>query len=146
MIGKVSLKARTGRPTLAEDEEAEIVETCKIFAGWGFGLWKEDVKGVVADFCRTTNRTNPFKQGVPGERRLVGRIYTLTSSTFKKETSGLADVRAQCSRVEIVNHWFIECLKPALNFLKLHDYPERIFNVDEVRFPLSGQPTSVLVK
>ena len=56
-------------------------------------------------------------------------------------------VRAQCSRVEIVNHWFIECLKPVLDRLNLHESPSRIFfNVSEVGFPLSGRVGNVFVK
>ena len=146
VIGKVILKARTGRPTtLTENEEAEIVETCQIFAEWGFGLRKEDVKGVVADFCRKLKRTNPFKQGVPGDD-WWGGFMRRHPALVRRKPQALQMVRAQCSRVEIVNHWFIECLKPALDFLKLHNHPERIFNVDEVGFPLSGRPTSVLVK
>ena len=55
-------------------------------------------------------------------------------------------VRAQCLRVEVVNQGFIKCLKPALNSLKLHGHPGRIFNVDEVGFPLSGRANCVLSK
>ena len=68
VIGKISLGAKVGRPTtLSKDEEAEIVETCQIFAEWGFGLHKEDVKAVVAEFCRKRRRANPFKHSMPGD-------------------------------------------------------------------------------
>ena len=45
-----------------------------------------------------------------------------------------------------MNHWFIECLKPTLDTLKLHTSPCRIFYVDEVGFPLSGRTKSVFIK
>ena len=43
VMGRVSMNARAGRPTtLTKQEEVEIVETCQVFAEWGFGLSKED--------------------------------------------------------------------------------------------------------
>ena len=146
VTGKVSLNAKTGRPTtLTTDEEAEIVETCQVFAEWGFGLRKDDVKAVVADFCRTMRRKNPFKQGMPGDDWWAG-FMCRHPALVRRKPQALQMVRAQCSRVEVVNHWFIECLKPTLDSLNLHHHPERVFNVDEVGFPLSGRATSVLVK
>ena len=42
VTGKVSMNARIGRPTvLMKEEEDEIVETCQVFAEWGFGLKKK---------------------------------------------------------------------------------------------------------
>ena len=50
MTGKVSLDAKVGRPTtLSKDEEAEIVETCQVFAEWVFGLRKNGVRAIVGD-------------------------------------------------------------------------------------------------
>ena len=146
VIGSVSLHTRAGRPTtLRKDEEAKIGEACQICAEWGFGLWKEDLKTVVADFCRTTKRNNPFKQGVPGDD-LWAEFMRRHPSLVRRKPQALQMVRAQCLCAEIVNHLFIECLKSALDFLGLHDHSERNYNVDEVGFPLSVRPTSVLVK
>ena len=64
----------------------------------------------------------------------------------KTKPQALQMLWAQCSCMEVVNRWFIKCLKPTLDSLSLHDHPERVFNFDEVGFPLSRQPTSVLVK
>ena len=146
VTGKVSMNARIGRPTvLMKDEEDEIVETCQVFAEWGFGLQKDDIKSVVAQFCQHSNRPNPFKNGTPGDDWWAGflRRHPLL---VRRKPQQLQLVRAQCSRVETVNHWFIECLKPTLDALNLHDSPSRIFNVDEVGFPLSGRAKSVFVK
>lgn len=39
LSGKVSVIARAGRPTvLIREEEDEIVQTCQLFAEWGYGL------------------------------------------------------------------------------------------------------------
>ena len=55
-------------------------------------------------------------------------------------------VRGKSARVDVVKHWFIVCLKPTLDQLNLHDCLELIFNMDVAGFPLSGRPSSVLVR
>ena len=56
-----------GRPTtLPPEVEIEIIETCQIFAEWGFGLTKVNIINVVGDYFRHTKKPNPFKNGVPG--------------------------------------------------------------------------------
>ena len=68
VTGEVSMNARIGPPTvLMKEKEDEIVETCQVFAEWGFDLQKEDIKSVVAQFCQHSNRHNPFKNGIPGD-------------------------------------------------------------------------------
>ena len=43
---------QVGRSTvLTMDEEDEIVQTCQLFAEWGFGLTKFEVVNVVAEYC-----------------------------------------------------------------------------------------------
>ena len=103
------------------------------------------MKAVVAEFCRTMKRKSPFKQGMPGDDKWAG-FMRRHPALVKRKPQALQMVRAQCSCVEVVNHWFIECLQQTLDSLNLHHNPERIFKVDEVGFPLSGLTTSVLVK
>ena len=146
VTGKVKLNSRAGRPTiLSKEEEDEIVETCQVFAEWGFGLQKDDIKLVVAQFCKVSKRKNPFKNAIPGDDWWAGFLRR-HSVLVKRKPQQLQMVRAQCSRIEVVNHWFIDCLKPTLDSLNLHNSSSRIFNVDEVGFPLSGRAKSVLVK
>ena len=58
-----------GRPTtLTSAQEDEIVETCQIFAEWGFGLTKKDI---IADYFRHTRIPNCFCT----RQRLVDIIY-----------------------------------------------------------------------
>ena len=46
--------------------------------------------------------------------------------------------RAKVVPPEIINHWFIDVLKPILDRADLHNHPERIFNADETSFYLCG--------
>ena len=55
-------------------------------------------------------------------------------------------VRAIAVTPEQVNHWFLQCLKPELDELKLLDNPKFIFNVDETGFPLGGKPVKIMAK
>ena len=59
---------KVGKPTvLTANEEAEIVETCQLFASWGFGLTKAEVVSVVAEYFQYTKKANPFNKGIPGK-------------------------------------------------------------------------------
>ena len=42
-----SVVGSVGRPTALSPNEEEIIESCQIFAEWGFGLTKVDVLNVV---------------------------------------------------------------------------------------------------
>ena len=144
--GIVAEDAKPGHPTvLTKDEEMEIVETCQIFAEWGFGLRRQDILQVVTDFCQKTKRKNPFRNGVPGDGWWSGFMHR-HPQLARRRPQQLQMVRARCTKAEVISHWFNNCLKPTLDRLGLSDHPDRVYNVDEVGFPLSGRPTSVLVK
>ena len=129
-------------PVLLPNEEREIMETCKIFSDWGFGLTKVNIINVVADCLRHTKRPNPFKDGIPGEDwwKFMKRHSELT----KRKPQSLQLLRAKAATPERVNHWFIECLKPTLDRLGLHDKLQCIYSVDKSGFPLSGRPAHVI--
>ena len=64
----------------------------------------------------------------------------------KRKPQALQMVRAKAATQEVVDHWFLECLKPTLDKLNLTSKPHCIFNVDESGFPISGRPTHVITK
>ncbi len=64
----------------------------------------------------------------------------------QRKPQALQIVRAIAATPEVVNHWFMECLKPMLVKLHLEEKPHCVFNVDENGFPLSGRPAHVIVK
>ena len=68
MKGNVADDATAGRPTaLTKDEEEEVAATCILFAEWNFEIDKEEVLGVVGEFCKKTKRNAPFTNGIPGD-------------------------------------------------------------------------------
>ena len=139
-IGKVG---RSSALTLKQ--EKEIVETCQIFAEWGFGLTKAELVNVVAYYFQHTKKPNPFRDGVPGEdwwRLFMKHHPELT----KCKPQALQMVRAKAATPEVIDHWFNQCLKPTLDTLKIGNKPKHIYNVDESGFPLSGRPAHVICK
>ena len=109
---------KVGAPmVLSAAEEAEILyETCQTFASWGFGLMKEDIINVVAEFVKYHKRHNVFTNGMPGDDWWVGFLRR-HPDLVRRKPQQLQMVRAKAAMVEVVNHWFIECLKPTLEQL-----------------------------
>ena len=116
---RISVVTKVGHPTaLTLKEEAEIAETCIVFAEWGFGIGRREVESVIQDFLRVSKRKNPFKDGVPGEGWWSGFLKRHPKIT-KRKPQQLQMVRAKASCEDIVSHWFDHCLGPALEKLDL---------------------------
>ena len=133
------------RSSNSTDEEREIVEACVIFAEWGFGLGRREVEGIIQNYLLTTKKKHPFKNGVPGEGWWSGFMKQHPELRHKKPQH-LQMFRAKATNQEVINHWFIECLKPVLEKLSLLNSPEQIYNVDESGFPLSWTPKIILTR
>ena len=147
LSGKVPAKgAKVGHPTaLSEAQEREIVETCLLFAEWGFGLGRREVESILETFLKATKQKNPFRGDSPGEGWWSGFMRRHPELSQRKPQQ-LQMVRAKASCEEVITHWFGVCLGPVLEKLQLVGKPECIFNVDESGFPLSWTPRSVLTK
>ena len=64
-----------GAPTVLElKDEQEIVIACQVLAEMGFGMTKQLVETVVADYIRENNISTPFTNGVYTWERLVAEI------------------------------------------------------------------------
>ena len=97
---------------------------------------------VVSDYFKQSKKPNPFKNGAPGGDWWVRFMKRLS----KRKPQALQMVRARAATPEVVNHWFHQCLKPALDSLGLMDKPNCIYNIDESGFPLSDRPAYVICK
>ena len=51
---------------LTVTEEREIVTSCQVLQELGFGLTREIVTSVIADFLSASARPSPFLNGLPG--------------------------------------------------------------------------------
>ena len=138
---------KPGHPTvLTSQQEQEIVDTCLLFAQWGFGLGRREIEGIIQNFFKVTKKLNPFCNGVPGEGLWSGFMRRHPQLT-KRKPQNLQMVRAKAMSKEVVTHWFQQCRKPTLTELDdLLDKPNQIFNVDESGFPLSWTPKAILTR
>ena len=93
----------------------KIVETCKIFAEWGFGLTKPDIINAITDYLHATKKPNPFKKVYLV--MIGGNASNQNPELVKRKPQALQMVRAKAAVPERVNHWFRKCLKPTLETL-----------------------------
>ena len=84
-----------------------------VFAEWGFGLGRREVEGIIQNYLSTKKIKNPFKNGVPGEGWWSGFMKRHPELRNRKPQH-LQMFRAKATNQEVINHWCIECLKPAL--------------------------------
>ena len=144
--GKVAKGCKVGWPTaLTQHEEKEIAETCMLFAEWRFGINKEEVIGVVGDYCRVAKKKVPFKDGTPGDDWWKGFMARYPDLAKRKPQQHQL-VRAKATTEQLVDHWFNDVLGPTLDELDLHDKPQQLFNADESFLPLSGKPDHIICK
>ena len=65
---KAVSKSGVGRPTvLTRTEEEELVYCCQVLQEMGFGLTKENVTAIVADYVNKMGHDNPFHGGVQAD-------------------------------------------------------------------------------
>ena len=131
LIRHLGKTLKVGKPTvLSQSDETEIVSTCHLFVEWGFGLSKKEVINVVSEYIKAQKKPNPFKDGIPGDTWWLGFLKRHPQLVLRKPQQ-LQMARARNATPEIINYWFIECLKPALDELELADKPH---NIDETGF------------
>ena len=128
---------------LTEEEESTIVETCLIFSEWGYGLGKKEILSIIHDYLVTNKKTHP--KGVPNDDWWNGFMKRHPQLSLRK-AQALQICRAKASTPEIINHWFMNVLKPILDKTGLGDHPNRIFNADETSFSLCGRPQKIIAK
>ena len=137
---------KLSHPTaLSSQEENEIVETCLLFAEWGFGLCRSDINGIIQSFLKFGKKPNPFRDGVPGEG-WWSAFMKCHPNLANRRPQHLQLVRAKALNPEIVQLWFNECLGPVLANLDISAKPDHIYNVDESDFQLSWTPKCILTR
>ena len=127
------------------EEEKQIVETCIIFAEWGYGLGKKEIISVVADYLKANKKQHLFKDGVPGDDWWYAFLSRHPNLSVRKPQA-LQLSRAKAANNETIDYWFLNILQPMLDKTGLKAYPNRIFNADETSFSLCGRPQKVVTQ
>ena len=144
--GKSCKGKKPGHPTvLTMQQEQEIVDTCTVFAEWGFGLGRREIESIIQNYLKSTKQPHPFHNSVPGEGWWSG-FMRRHNGLCKRKPQHLQMVRAKATTKPVIDHWFNNCLKQSLEDLDLFNKPEQIFNVNESGFPLGWTPKTILAK
>ena len=139
---------KVGKPTvLTVEEEDEVVQACQLFAKWGFELTRVQISNVVGEYCKSSKKSTPFRDGVPGIDWWNGfcrrhPTLNLVAKTPKEHQKSWAIGTVQ----DQVNNWLLYRLKPELDQLQLLGEPQWIFSAGESSFLPEGTPGNVLVK
>ncbi len=75
---------------MSYEEEKEIAYTCEILQVMAFPLNRETVTMVVQNYISSTERSNPFSNGIPGDAWWRGFIHRWPSLTINEEATVLA--------------------------------------------------------
>ena len=142
LLGKATYPKAGRRTLLSSTDESLIAETCKLFLEWSYPLIKENVLGIVADYCKDKG-IKPFDANGTGKHWWNGFMKRNPSISVRKPQA-LQINRAKAATREHLDHFYINVLKKYLDRLSLTDKPEQIFNVDETSFCLSGRAYNVI--
>ncbi|KAK3741118.1 hypothetical protein RRG08_042485 [Elysia crispata] len=127
---EIPIKAHRGRQTvLSPSQEQELAECLIIFAEWGWGFGKEEVKDIIQDFIREKELENPFKEDRPGRDWLDGFLRR-HPKVVPRKTEHLSNSRAKAEDPVVIQNWFT-LLDKILTEKDIKGLPSQIFNCDE---------------
>ncbi|XP_054281231.1 uncharacterized protein LOC128998900 [Macrosteles quadrilineatus] len=134
-----------GRETvIPRHEEEKLAQGLKVMERWGWGLSRKELLEVVGEYVKhnkSIHKSNPFKNGVPGEDWFLG--FKKRHRLSVKQPQSLEYARKKCTDPFIIGHYF-KLLKSTLDDLKLENKPGQIFNIDETNFSLDPSKTKVV--
>jgi hypothetical protein len=123
-----------GRPTiLTQQEESLIVHALVKLGDWGFGVDRNVVQNIVADYLRNAGKPNMFHDGKPGIDWLHGFENRWKNEITRRVAQPLPANRAYACNAAVVDDFFNK-LSEVTGRLNLSAKPQNIFNVDETGF------------
>ncbi|KAF9411109.1 hypothetical protein HW555_009971 [Spodoptera exigua] len=131
---------------LTKEEEKRLVDWIFYLGKSGFPVTKDQLLETVAKLVENLNRSNPFKDGVPGKGwflKFMARHPTIS----RRITQNLPTSRSHITE-EAVRAWFnrVHSYFEQNNLLDVLEDPSRIFNCDETGFFLCPKGKQVLVR
>ena len=134
---------RRGRPqVLTVAEERAIVRACISLSSLGFGLSRGHVSKIVADYIKSEDRPNPFKDGRPGKKWWSGFLRRWKAQLSERKPEHLSKKRSDASKNEIREGFYNELesvlSKQGLLDLPQHELAPRLWNCDESGFRVCG--------
>ena len=139
-----------GRPTvLLQDEESEIVAACHALQDLGYGLTREMVASVVAEYISSVGRPNPFSDGGPGPDWWY-HFFKRWPSLQERKPEHLSKKRAEGVTKLAVDEWIltVEKVFKKHGFDKMveEELSRRLWNTDETGLCLDATSKKVLAR
>ena len=137
----------TGRQgkVLTDDEEALIVLALEYLSASGLPLGRNHITTVVQEFVKEIGRPNPFRNGVPGYKFIIGfeRRHKVGEIRLRNPEH-LSATRALAMTKENVQR-FYDKLKKVLEENDIFEHPQFLFNLDETNLTGASDSTKVYV-
>ncbi|XP_033100164.1 uncharacterized protein LOC117103674 isoform X1 [Anneissia japonica] len=140
------LTAKSGPdPVLTKTEELKLVTWIKQMTKIKYGRIRQELVLAVKKILDEDGRENTFPNNTPGRqwiRNFMRRNPGLTLEIPERVLKG----RRAAITVEEISNWFYECQKFMLEKRVAESFadPARIFNADEIGFPLIGQADCIM--
>ncbi|KAI4463183.1 hypothetical protein MML48_4g00006683 [Holotrichia oblita] len=99
-------------------------------AEWGFGMDRFQLKILVQDYLKRTDRPNPFKDGIPGKDWITGFEKRWRENLRRRVAQNLPKNRAEACSKEVLQDFYNK-LNNSIQRLQLQRKPQNIFNCDE---------------
>ncbi|KAL0803352.1 hypothetical protein ABMA28_017415 [Loxostege sticticalis] len=131
-----------GRPVAIPLElESQLANAIRILEKWGFGLSREEVMNVVADFVKCNKMVTPFKNNKPGKDWFIN--FRKRHNLSIKKPQPVEYVRKQMTDPFVIFEYF-KLLEVTLTDLNLFESPDLIWNLDETSLSLDPTRTKVV--
>ena len=99
--GEIPIDACVGAQTVfSPSEENELAECIKVFADWGWGFTKAEVKDIVQEFVQNNQMETPFVNDLPGDDWLYGFLKRHPDIKPRK-TEHLSTARARAENLKL---------------------------------------------
>nr|XP_026483579.1 uncharacterized protein LOC113391735 [Vanessa tameamea] len=131
-----------GRPlAIPLEVENRLVDAIKTMEKWGFGLSREEVLNLVAEFVKSNNLHTPFTNNKPGKDWFIN--FRKRHRLSIKKPQPVEYVRKKMTDPFVIFEYF-KLLEDTLSALNLFQSPHLIWNMDETSLSLDPTKTKVV--
>ncbi|KAL0819258.1 hypothetical protein ABMA28_008498 [Loxostege sticticalis] len=131
-----------GRPTIFSSEEEErLADSIKVMEKWGFGLSRQEILEIVAEYVKVNEIKTPFKNNTPGPDWFIN--FRKRHRLSIKKAQPVEYVRKKMTDPFFIFEYF-ELLEKTLIELDLIDKPQNVWNLDETSLCLDPTRTKVV--
>ena len=125
-------------------QEEELADCLIVFAEWGWGFSKEEVKDIIQKFLKENGIETPFIDGRPSRAWLCGFLQR-HPKVVPRKTKHLSNARAKTEDPEVIKKCF-QLVQKTQRDAGVSGLPSQIFNCDETGFVTNPKTQVVLAE